>query len=274
MALITIDETKCRRDGICAAECPLNLIKAPDKQTFPAAREGAEQSCVRCGHCVAVCPHGALSLAGMRPEDCAPAAAAMLPSPEQAEHLLRTRRSIRVYKDKPLGRETIAHLIDIARYAPSGHNNQLVEWLVVYDGNDVQRYAALVIDWARYMIREHPEAAAGYHMDVLVKAWEKGRDRICRNAPHVVVAHGPAGNPAVPTTCVIAMTYLELAAAAHRVGACWAGYFNRAAADWPPLKEALGLPAGNTAYGSMMLGYPKYPYHRIPLRKEAKVVWK
>lgn len=274
MNLITIDETKCKHDGICADECPLSLINPPDKNNLPSEKEKAEDFCIRCGHCVAVCPHGALSLRTMSPNDCFPLDDGLRPSAKQAEFLLKGRRSIRVYKDKPVDRKTIARIIDISRYAPSGHNNQLVEWLVIYDKKDVQRYTSMVIDWLKFMIKEYPEMAAGFHMDLLVKAWEEGSDRVCRNAPHIIIAHGPEQNLMIQSTCTIAMTYLELAASYLKLGACWAGYFNRAAANWPPLKQALGFPEGNIAFGAMMLGYPKYKYHRIPLRNEAKIIWK
>ena len=133
MNLIAIDETKCKHDGICSAECPLSLINHPDKNNLPAEKEKAEELCISCGHCVAVCPHGALSLRSMSPKDCLPLDDDLRPSTEQVKIFLQSRRSIRVYKDKPVNRKTIANIIDMARYAPSGHNNQLVEWLVIYD---------------------------------------------------------------------------------------------------------------------------------------------
>ena len=59
MSLFEVDQDKCNRDGICAAECPLKIIDM--KSTgIPAPVNGADALCINCGHCVAVCPTGAI----------------------------------------------------------------------------------------------------------------------------------------------------------------------------------------------------------------------
>ena len=70
-----------------------------------------------------------------------------------------------------------------------------------------------------------------------------------------------------PAACTIALTYLELAAPSIGLGCCWAGYFYAAATTFPPLQEALALPKNHQCFGAMMAGYPKFNYHRMPLRK-------
>ena len=67
------------------------------------------------------------------------------------------------------------------------------------------------------------------------------------------------------STCTIALTYLELAAAGMGIGACWAGYLNAAANSFAPLTEKLPLPENHRCYGAMMIGYPRYGYHRLLL---------
>ena len=42
MSLINIDEGKCKRDGLCAIECPVQIIELRDKESFPTEVEGGE----------------------------------------------------------------------------------------------------------------------------------------------------------------------------------------------------------------------------------------
>lgn len=263
----------CKRDGICVAVCPAKLIVIKDRESVPTPVEDAEERCIDCGHCVAVCPQGALTHRSMRPDQCPPVRPEWSLDPEKVEHFLRARRSIRTYKNRPVDREIIGKLIDIARFAPSGHNMQPVRWLVIYDTDEIRRLAGLVIDWMRFMLREQPAVVEPLHLDRTVAAWESGEERICRGAPHVIVAHAPEDERAAPSACIIALAYLELAAPSFGLGACWAGYFNTAANQWPPMEKALGLPDGHISHGAMMIGHPVYTYHRLPLRNEPRITW-
>ncbi len=60
MGLIQIYTEKCKRDGICAAVCPAELIRL-EGEAFPKEIAHADERCISCGHCVAACPEGALS---------------------------------------------------------------------------------------------------------------------------------------------------------------------------------------------------------------------
>ncbi len=274
MALFTIDPKKCKRDGLCVAECPGLLIELVGEDGFPTPIVDAETLCINCGHCVSICPHGALSLKTMSPKDCLPMRKELDLSPDQCEHLLRSRRSIRSYKEKQVPRDLLTRVIEIARYAPTGSNIQPVDWLVIEDTKEVRRLTGLVADWQRSQIQEGTDYYLKMRMERIVKAWDEGVDRICRNAPHLIVAHGLSSLPASQSSCTIALTYLELAALSMGLGTCWAGYFNTAANMYPPLLEALALPKDHLPYGAMMIGYPKYKYQRIPLRNKPKIAWR
>ncbi len=274
MPLFTIDLEKCQRDGACVAECPARIIELTGKDGAPEPVEGAGALCINCGHCMAVCPHGALSLATMPVAESQPVRRELLPSGDAMEHALRARRSIRTYEDKPIDRDTLGNLIETARYAPSGHNCQPVSWLVIHDSKEARRLAGIVVDWMRHTIETNPHTATAFHMDRVVAGWDGGEDPILRGAPHVVVTHASKSLLPAPQACTIALTYLDLAAFSHGFGACWAGYFNAAANQWSPMQKALGLPDNHAPFGSMMIGHPRYDYHRLPQRKPAKILWR
>jgi nitroreductase/NAD-dependent dihydropyrimidine dehydrogenase PreA subunit len=270
--LIEVDREKCDGDGICAAVCPAGIIQMNEAMPEPVA--GAGKLCITCGHCVAFCPTGALSHRAMKPGDCRPIRGELDLSAGQAEQFLKARRSVRVYEDRAVEKETLERLIDMARYAPTGMNSQPVGWLVIHDKGEVKKLSSMVVDWMRFAIESEPEMAASMRLARMVDDWERGIDRVCRNAPHLVLAHAPKGMPVSQSACTLALSYLELAALPFGLGACWAGYLMLAAAFWPPIEQALGLSERVSPYGAMMLGYPKYRVQRIPLRKEPRIEWR
>ena len=274
MSVFTVDDAKCTRCGICVEECPPRIIEMLDPKAMPSVIPDQAERCITCGHCVSVCPFAAIGLKAMSPEECDLVRKELLPTAEQVEHFLRSRRSIRIYKEKPVPHAVLAKLIDIAHYAPSGHNAQPVHWLVVEDPKEVRKLAALVIDWMNLLNRKSPRLMEQFHFDIFVNAWERGEDRVLRGAPHVIVAHAPKDTAMAQENCAIALTYLELAAYSQGLGTCWAGYLLAAASSFPALINALALPGGHKCFGAMMVGYPKHEFKRIPLRNEPPVIWR
>ncbi len=272
MSLFVADPAKCARDGACVAECPVGIIDLDPGDPAPRVPPEAEEFCRRCGHCIAICPQGAVTCGGVSPDSLPPVQPGWLLGPAEITHLLRARRSIRSYTSRRVDRERIAALIDTARFAPSASNRQPVHWLVVHEPREVRRLAGLVVDWMRAglsgqapILRRNTERFLG--------RWDAGADVICRGAPHLIVASALPDPPVSATDCIIALTYLELAAPACGLGACWAGFFMAAARQWAPLRQALAVPPGHVICGAMMLGYPRYRYHRLPPRNEPRIMW-
>jgi nitroreductase/NAD-dependent dihydropyrimidine dehydrogenase PreA subunit len=262
-SLFTIEKSKCQRDHLCVHICPFGIV-GTDPDGYPLVNAGMEPLCINCGHCMSVCPHGAFSLAAMPRETCERIVEPLPVPATQAIQLLKTRRSIRRYKPMAVPRPVLAEVMDIARWAPTAKNVQPVHYLVIESPLEVKRLAGMTIDWMRQTNL----------MTSLVAAWDKGTDRVLRGAPHLVIAHAPVQGFCPQVDCTIGLTYVELAANARGLGACWAGLFMMGIEGSKPLLDALRLPAGHKAYGALMLGYPRARYHLVPQRNQAQVTWR
>jgi len=240
----------------------------------PVPSDDAESRCISCGHCVAVCPTGAFSLETMPVDECIPLDRALWPLQEQLAHLMRSRRSIRRYEDRKVDSAVLKELIHTVSHAPSGHNVQDVEWLVVHDREKVTRLSEITIDWLKQLIADNHPIAERFGAKQLVAAWRAGIDPICRNAPHLIVTHAAKQSGAGQIDSMIALTWFELLASSAGLGTCWAGFVQICASFWPPLTTELDLPETNALTGAMMVGYPKYDFYRLPQRREKTILWR
>lgn len=273
MVPFSVDQEKCKNDGICVKACPAQIIQMKSPEEVPIPTEDFEEHCLACGHCVAACPTGAFSLDWLSSEECRPIERELVLSPEQAEQFLHSRRSIRNFKDKPVEHHLLGKLLETACYAPSAQNKQPWYWTVVEKPAKVKQFASLVIDWMRSVIEKNPRSAKSRGFTRVVSGWDNGEERICRGAPHVIVAHAEKNYGFGAEDCALALSYLELFAPALGLGACWGGYFFSATNLYPPLFKALGLPKDHRAFGAMMVGYPQLNYWRMPLRYPPRVTW-
>ncbi|MBN2419189.1 MAG: nitroreductase family protein [Deltaproteobacteria bacterium] len=274
MDFIEIDKNKCNQDGLCVASCPSRLLEIGE-DGCPVTVEGAETMCIRCGHCVSVCPTGALKHSKLDFHRFEIFDEGFRMTGEQCENFFKTRRSIRAYKDKPVSGDKLSRLIDIARYAPTARNAQDVSWLVVTDRTELKRYSSLVIDFNEVVLKGDIQGIKpNPHMKKLIDDFRAGNDMILRDAPVLIITHGNRENRLAQIDCIIAAAYLEMAANGLGLGCCWAGFFMTAAANYQPLMDALALPEKHQAFGAIMAGYPRFKYQRIPIRRQPKIIWR
>lgn len=271
MGFITIDESKCNKDELCVKECPFVLLRMNKETGFPEMVPGGEDACLVCGHCLAVCPTGALDHSRTPLNACPSIKKDLDIELDHAVQFLRSRRSIRFFKDRPVERETLQRLIEIARYAPTASNAQPVKWIVHDDRDKIRELSRLTVEWMRKVVEKYP-AEAGY-MPLIIGAWDMGFDAVLRQAPVVVTAyaHKSANNGLVDVS--LALSYLDLAAPKMGLGGCWAGLLQAALINSKDVREAMGLPEDHPHHYPIMLGRPKFKYHRLPERKTPVITW-
>jgi Fe-S-cluster-containing hydrogenase component 2 len=157
MGMLSIDENTCKKDGICVRECFARAITLTASGGFPEITPENENRCISCGHCAAVCPHDTLSLEDIPMEACPLIDEGLSIKELQAKQFLRSRLSARLCLDKPVERKKIEKLIDVARYAPTGRNNQAVEWLILTDKENHPHHYPLLVGYHKSHYRRLPE---------------------------------------------------------------------------------------------------------------------
>ena len=277
MSKIVIDREKCTLCQACVETCPFHIFFVEESQV----RTRREEACMTCGHCVSVCPAAAVTHAGLDPAGFLPAPKTFPVSPEALYSLLRSRRSCRVYEDREIPRPLLEKLIDIGRFAPTGHNRQNFEFIVIQDKARVQKLSRVSAHFFYHDFIKQVEASAELnHLKRMIPEFRldyefslQGRDRIFRGAPVVILIHASAAIPASVDNCLYAVFHIVMMAESLGLGTCLNRRFILAAERSPEIARELPLPAGHKIFGCVTVGFPKLRFHKMPPRNPPKVKW-
>jgi nitroreductase/NAD-dependent dihydropyrimidine dehydrogenase PreA subunit len=284
---ISVDEERCTRCGACVAVCGTTRVFELGEKVAEVVRP---EECWLCGHCVAVCPVDAVHHPQCASHHCPPIGP--VPSYEELVWALRERRSLRVFRDEPVPRETVRQLVDISRWMPSASNRQLVDWIAMDDPVQIARLSTEVVATLNRMVRllrnrllrpflyvvfgrdnikQAVEAADDF--DTVAQAHARDEDPIFHHAPVVLVAHVPRGTYFGRDDAVYAAYNLMLGAQRLGLGTCHIGYVNVALERDRGLERTLGLPPGRQLEVVLTLGYPRFEFRRGLPRRRMELVW-
>lgn len=277
MARIQVDPEKCTACGTCSTACPAIFVLEGEKvRTFD------EEHCTLCGHCLALCPVDAISIRELDPREFPEVPEDPKVSPETLAAFLRSRRSCRVFAEKEVPRKALEELIDMARYAPSGHNSQNFEFVVINNRRMVRTLAerTAVFYGNLYKMLSAPGVNVPpwlqAHMRGFRLNWEyyqAGKDRIFRGAPALIVIHALAENASSAQNCHLAMAHIMLQAHALGLGTCIIGYFTTAAERDPSIVRELEIPKENKIFTCCTVGYPVLKFRKLVQRQPPSVRW-
>ena len=149
------------------------------------------------------------------------------------KELIKSRRTIRKFEQKPISCEQLGAYIDAGRVAPSARNLQPLKYIAVQSSNMREKLFPL-LKWAGYLDGYTPKADE-MPMAYIVVCVDKD---ICKGAAELDVG--------------AAVENIILAALSDNVGACWIGSVDRQkTAELLEIEESLSVSC------VVALGYPK-----------------
>ena len=143
------------------------------------------------------------------------------------EQAIKSRKSIRKYRDKPVESEKLNLVLEAARMAPSARNMQDWKFIAVTD---------------KEKVRQMQDACMGQKQVGMAPVTLV----VCANNDSAM----PCGQSKTSVDCSIAMSFMMLQATELGLGMCWLGAF-----DEKKVKEVLGIPEDYIVVAVSPLGY-------------------
>ena len=233
--------------------------------------------CMHCQHCLAVCPKGAVTFKGKRPEDSLAVDSLDLPSLGQMDNYMRARRSTRRYRDCDVERKVLERIFKALGNSPTGCNARNLKFTCFATRKAMNEFREKFIR----AIEEHRDG------EKLLPRWlaapaiqmRKGKsDMFFRGAPGMVIVSSDETAPGVITPdedVIIASTYFEMLAQASGLGTCWCGFLKLVQREIPELLvKTLGF-RPTTPFYAVLFGHPALAYQRgVQRDDEAAVDWR
>ena len=263
--MVVIDRDKCVGCGLCAADCIALNIELQD------GTARVKKECFQCGHCVAVCPSGAVSIPDYDMNDVeAYEEASFVLNPENILHAIKFRRSIRSYQSDKVEQEVLEKLLQAGRYTATARNSQGCGFVFVQkELEELKRGVWEYIDrLSGAEETKHSRELMPFFAFNRRRKADPADDYLFRNAPVVLY---------ITTDCTIdaglAAQNIENMAVAMGMGALYNGFLARITNENVELKKWMGMEE-KQIQACMLLGYPDVTYARTAPRREAEVIWK
>ena len=222
-----------------------------------------------------MCPRGAISIFGKRPEDSLPTV-----KPESAapvmDALIMNRHSCRRFLKKDVAPEIIDGMLQMLGNAPNGGNKQQVEFTLIDDRAQMDAFRRLAYTEMDRLASEgvYP---VGFDKPSYedMKRWEKTvrPEMLFCDAPYLLIPHAPLGKGEPVEDVNVAAAYFELLCASRGLGCVMMTFPKDALKNIPQIRAMLRIPEDHYIGVMLGFGWPEIRYARGTQRgvEEARV---
>lgn len=280
-------EEKCNECMLCVKDCAAGVWREDGQKSALIDPE----SCNRCSHCLSVCPQGAIEHDVLDSKQIRRTDKKQM-DPEVYNEIVTSRRSIRHYKDKPVPREIIQKILDLARYSPTASNSQNVGYIIIQDRAIIQKVSKEIFGFSKRIFKFTRSSLGKFLLGVLknisivstinryigtmdynIQQTDAGRDFILHHAPVLILIHAPKGAKFSCDNCNIAAVNIINYAHVMGLGTCFIGFLSLALGYSRYLRNLLGIPKNRKVFTCMVIGFPAYRHSFTASRKQPDVRW-
>lgn len=262
---ISVDKSKCIHCGMCIKDCLVGCLEF-DGEKIPRYTANGKENCIACQHCMAICPAGALSFGDKNPAD---SLAIDGFDSDEILRLIKSRRSIRKYKNQSIPADKLKKLIEMLAYPPTGVNINSLHFSIV--GTKEKMQEIIKFTYEKISAAKNPSPFLKMAKD----GYAAGQDVIYRGAPSMIAV--AVNDSKVAKNCenadpIIALSYAELYAQSLDLGTLWCGMAFTVIQELPEVLALLEIPEGYSLNYVMLLGVPAVKYKRSVQREARPVV--
>lgn len=249
---VVIDKEKCIGCGLCAKDCVGFAI-----QVIDGAASVNGQGCIKCGHCEAICPQGAVTITGYK-DVVEEYDEQVRLDPQELLAAIKTRRTIRNFTEDAIAHEVVEMIMEAGRLAPTGANSQGTSYIIL--DRKKAECEAQAVGLFRKLLN------IGSKVIKPLRSMSLDDNFFFKKAPLVIVILGKD-----KVSASLAAQNMAFMAEANGLGVLFSGFFTTCFNMSRKIRKIIGVPKKPKAITTIVIGYPAVKYHRTAHRNAAKI---
>ena len=284
MVELKINVELCENCSKCVEICPEGILKRNSE--VPEIVDTGY--CMSCGQCVSICSANAIIHQNFPEKSIHSIDPSLEVSTDQVIEILRTRRSVRSFKNKKVEKEILEKVIDAANFAPSAKNKQTTKYVIVRDEKTLDAITEITFNFMKEAVKlfndpsfissvdpdeAHVFSSIKPSYDHMVSIYEQGNDLIRHNAPVLLFFYAKKGALSAEVNANLALHNAALMSASFGLGSFYAGYITGASSRTEYIGKLLNIPDSHEIHAVLAVGYSKYSFKQWMDKKQPVIKW-